>query len=90
MRRFPELVAQHFIAQVAVAVKYMHMHGVVHRDIKPDNIMVCFLLTYIASAFINVCIVDNKSRTCQTRGLRFDRSLRPRQQCRFTQPCQQQ
>jgi serine/threonine protein kinase len=40
MRRFPEVVAQHFIAQVCVAVQHMHLHGVVHRDIKPDNVMV--------------------------------------------------
>lgn len=40
LRQFPEHVAQHIIAQVCVAVKHLHMHGVVHRDIKPDNVLV--------------------------------------------------
>lgn len=40
MRRFPEVVAQHFIAQVCVAVQHLHLHGVVHRDIKPDNVLI--------------------------------------------------
>lgn len=40
MRRFPEIVAQHFIAQVCVAVQHLHLHGVVHRDIKPDNVLI--------------------------------------------------
>lgn len=40
VHRLPEMVAQHIIAQVVVAVKHLHFHGVVHRDIKPDNVMV--------------------------------------------------
>lgn len=40
MKRFPEYVAQHFIAQVSLAVRHLHTHGVIHRDIKPDNVMV--------------------------------------------------
>jgi serine/threonine protein kinase len=40
MKRLPEFVAQHFIAQVCMAVRHLHLHGVIHRDIKPDNVMV--------------------------------------------------
>lgn len=44
MKRLPEHVAQHFIAQVSMAVRHLHLHGVIHRDIKPDNIMVsCYV-----------------------------------------------
>ena len=44
MKQFPEVVTQHFIAQVCVAVRHMHLHGVVHRDIKPDNVMVSLFM----------------------------------------------
>lgn len=40
VKRLPEHVAQHFIAQISLAVKHLHTHGVIHRDIKPDNVMV--------------------------------------------------
>lgn len=40
VKRLPEHVAQHFIAQVCMAVMHLHAHGVIHRDIKPDNVMV--------------------------------------------------
>jgi serine/threonine protein kinase len=40
MKRLPEHVAQHFVAQVCVALQHLHQHGVIHRDIKPDNVMV--------------------------------------------------
>lgn len=39
-KRFPEIVAQHIIIQVAIAIGHLHLHGVVHRDIKPDNVMI--------------------------------------------------
>jgi serine/threonine-protein kinase RIM15 len=44
MKRLPEHVAQHFMAQVCVALQHLHQHGVIHRDIKPDNVMVSTLL----------------------------------------------
>jgi hypothetical protein len=30
-KKFPEMVAQHYIAQVSLAVAHLHNFGVVHR-----------------------------------------------------------
>jgi serine/threonine protein kinase len=56
--RLPEMVAHHIIAQVVTAVKHLHHHGVVHRDIKPDNVMVSSptILLFICCKFISLSI----------------------------------
>lgn len=54
MKRMPEHVAQHFIAQVSMAVRHLHLHGVIHRDIKPDNVMVSDLLS---ASPLFICLV---------------------------------
>ncbi|CAH9063818.1 unnamed protein product [Cuscuta europaea] len=39
-RYFPEPAARFYVAEVLLALEYLHMLGVVYRDLKPENIMV--------------------------------------------------
>lgn len=37
---FDEAAARFYCAEVTLALQYLHKHGIVHRDIKPDNMLV--------------------------------------------------
>ena len=39
---FPEEVVQYLMRQIVDAVKYIHERGIIHRDLKLENIMVNF------------------------------------------------
>jgi serine/threonine-protein kinase len=41
VRPMPQADALRIISRVCEALHYMHEHDVVHRDLKPDNIMIC-------------------------------------------------
>nr|XP_023016566.1 serine/threonine-protein kinase greatwall [Leptinotarsa decemlineata] len=36
---FDEAMATFYIAEVCLALQYLHKHGIIHRDIKPDNML---------------------------------------------------
>lgn len=36
---FCESAAQFYCAEIILALEYLHKHGIIHRDIKPDNML---------------------------------------------------
>jgi len=40
-KRLPEAEAVHIASQICEGLEYLHRKGVVHRDLKPGNIMLC-------------------------------------------------
>jgi serine/threonine protein kinase len=38
--KLPLELAKHIVASLVLAVSFLHSHGVVHRDIKPDNLLI--------------------------------------------------
>lgn len=38
-QRFQEVAARFYLAEVAVALQHLHIHDTIHRDVKPENVL---------------------------------------------------
>jgi serine/threonine protein kinase len=40
-RRLPEEAARFYIAELILAIEALHRQGIVYRDLKPENVLLC-------------------------------------------------
>lgn len=70
---FCESAAQFYCAEIILALEYLHKHGIIHRDIKPDNMLLSasghvkltdFGLSKIEISRGNPCLIIYCLRKC--------------------------
>lgn len=56
--RMPEPTAREYFLQIVEAIEYLHDHGVVHRDLKAENLLLSHSLktVKIAGIYANDCL----------------------------------
>jgi len=59
---------EHYMYQLFLGLEYCHKNGIIHRDIKPDNILITNGLLEIADFGLARICTDNKEK-CYTGGL---------------------
>lgn len=39
LTRCPESLAQFYVAEIVLILEYIHKNGIIHRDVKPENLL---------------------------------------------------
>lgn len=52
-RHFPESKIRNIMYQIFQGLAFMHKHGFFHRDVKPENMLVCIMPFYSIPAWAN-------------------------------------
>ncbi|CAD8169723.1 unnamed protein product [Paramecium pentaurelia] len=63
MKKFQERIAAQYVQQITFALMYIHNQDVIHRDIKPDNILLSFGLVKLADFSFCVYSPDEDRQT---------------------------
>jgi serum/glucocorticoid-regulated kinase 2 len=54
-RKFPEHVARFYAAELVNALDFLHRHGVIYRDMKPENVSAAAPVAVVVLPFIRCC-----------------------------------
>ena len=57
-----------FIAQTAEALDYVHQHGIIHRDVKPANILINKNIAFISDFGLAISVKDDRTGFAGTPG----------------------
>ena len=64
-RTFPESLAKFFIAELILAIQYLHQKNIIHRDLKPENILLDEDGHIKLADFGLATIINNKAENMQ-------------------------